>query len=103
MLETLETVVADVGDEAHVRPPLRRRAVLRISGDLTVSWTDGRVETVAERVAGSSGKAYWGASHELLIADFYRTLPDPEPFWISPAEATRVLRLVEKTYEEGAA
>jgi predicted dehydrogenase len=74
-------------------------AVLLIRGDLTVTYLDGRTETVAERrVETPLGKAYWGASHDLLIADFYRTLGRPQPFWIDPREATRSLRLIDRIY-----
>jgi hypothetical protein len=76
------------------------RAVLLIRDGLTVSYADGRTETVAERRAGSGGRAYWGASHELLIADFYRTLADPEPFWISPRAGARSLRLIHEIYRQ---
>ena len=76
------------------------RAVLLIRGDLTVSYADGRTETVPERRASTGGRSYWGVSHELLIADFYRTLPDPEPFWIDPQEGTRSLRLVHEIYRQ---
>lgn len=75
------------------------RAVLRIQGDLTVTHLDGRTETTAERrVATALGKPYWGASHDLLIADFYRALEQPGPFWIDPREATRSLRLIDRIY-----
>jgi UDP-N-acetyl-2-amino-2-deoxyglucuronate dehydrogenase len=80
------------------------KAVLLIRGDLTVTDADGRTEVVAEPVADTGGRSYWGASHELLIADFYRTLRDPEPFWISPAEGARALRLIDRLYRpEGTA
>jgi hypothetical protein len=65
-----------------------------------VRYTDGRTETVAERRAGSAGRSYWGASHELLIADFYRTAAAPEPFWIGPREGARSLRLVHEIYRQ---
>jgi predicted dehydrogenase len=78
------------------------RAVLHIRGDLTVSHADGRVETVAEPVVSTGGRAYWGASHELLIADFYRTLPGPDPFWISPQEGARSLRVIDRIYRRTA-
>jgi len=75
------------------------RAALLIRGDLTVSHADGRIETVAEPVAGAGGRAYWGASHELIIADFYASLTDPEPFWIGPREGARSLRLIHRLYQ----
>jgi predicted dehydrogenase len=76
------------------------RATLLIRGDLTVSHADGRTEVVAELPASGGGRSYWGASHELLIADFYRTLADPEPFWIGPGEGARSLRLVDRIYRQ---
>jgi len=75
------------------------RAALLIRGDLTVSHADGRIETVVEPVASTGGRAYWGASHELLIADFYAALTDPEPFWIGPREGSRSLRLIHQLYQ----
>ncbi len=76
------------------------RATLRIRGDLTVTHADGRVDVVADQPVATAGRAYWGASHQLLIADFYRRLRDPEPFWISPAEGVRSLRLIEDIYRQ---
>ncbi|CAA9333483.1 MAG: putative lipopolysaccharide biosynthesis protein [uncultured Friedmanniella sp.] len=73
-------------------------ATLRIRGDLTISWADGRVETVSERRASSGGRSYWGVSHELLIDDFYGKLGSPEPFWISPAEGLKVSRILHELY-----
>lgn len=72
-------------------------ATLLIRDGLTITHRDGRVEHVAERRA-TGGKSYWGASHELLIADFYRTLHDPAPFWIGPAEGASSLRLIDQLY-----
>jgi predicted dehydrogenase len=92
--------LANVTDSPVTVEIVTERAVLLIRGDLTVSYANGRVETVAERRATGGGRAYWGASHELLIADFYRRLPEPEPFWIGPHEGTRSLRLVDRIYRQ---
>jgi UDP-N-acetyl-2-amino-2-deoxyglucuronate dehydrogenase len=95
----LFATVTNVTDTPVTLEIVTERAVLLIRGDLTVTYLDdGRTETVAERVVDTGGKAYWGASHELLIADFYRTLDQPEPFWIDPQEGTRSLRLVDRIY-----
>jgi UDP-N-acetyl-2-amino-2-deoxyglucuronate dehydrogenase len=91
--------VTNVTDAPVTLEIVTERAVLLIRGDLTVTYLDdGRTETVAERVVDTGGKAYWGASHDLLIADFYRTLDHPQPFWIDPEEGTRSLRLVDRIY-----
>ena len=73
-------------------------AMLRLRGDLTVTYSDGRSETVAERPIGSTGKDYWGGSHSLLVDDFYAQLANPEQFWISPAEAAKSLAIVQDLY-----
>jgi UDP-N-acetyl-2-amino-2-deoxyglucuronate dehydrogenase len=91
--------VGNVVDAPVTIEIVTERAVLLIRGDLTVSHADGRVETVAEPVAGTDGRAYWGASHHLLIADFYASLADPEPFWIGPREGARSLRLIHRLYQ----
>jgi UDP-N-acetyl-2-amino-2-deoxyglucuronate dehydrogenase len=92
--------VANVIDSPVTIEIVTERAVLTIRGDLTVTHADGRTETVAERRVSTGGRAYWGASHELLIADFYRTLNDPEPFWIGPQEGARSLRLIHQIYRQ---
>ncbi|NQD89978.1 Gfo/Idh/MocA family oxidoreductase, partial [Paenarthrobacter sp. CM16] len=65
------------------------KATLSLRGDLTVSYADGTVEVIQERVAETGGRSYWGVSHQLLIADFYATLGEPGQFWINPAEAAK--------------
>jgi UDP-N-acetyl-2-amino-2-deoxyglucuronate dehydrogenase len=90
--------VTNVTDSPVTIEVVTERAVLLIREDLTVSYVDGRTETVAERRVHTAGRAYWGASHDLLIADFYRTLDRPGAFWIDPREGARSLRLVERIY-----
>ena len=86
-----------LGPTRKLKVPKQAERTLR--NGLTVAWTDGRVHTFPERKAPSGGRAYWGVSHELLIRDFYARLNDPEPFWISPAEALKSLELLKRTYE----
>ena len=76
------------------------KATLSLRGELTISYTDGRVEVIAERQAPSGGRAYWGVSHEVLIRDFYTRLTDDEPFWISPREAAKSLQIVQDVYRQ---
>ncbi|MDP9696481.1 UNVERIFIED_ORG: putative dehydrogenase [Arthrobacter globiformis] len=76
------------------------KAVLSLRGDLTVTHSDGRVDLVPERTGGSGGRSYWGVSHELLISDFYARLDDADPFWISPAEAEKSLRIIKEIYRQ---
>ena len=76
-------------------------AELFLRRDLTVRYADGRVEVVEERKAASGGRAYWGVSHGLLIADFYARLDEPRPFWISPREAAKSLDILSRVYAGG--
>ncbi|WP_433872645.1 Gfo/Idh/MocA family protein [Saccharopolyspora sp. CA-218241] len=76
------------------------RGSLSLRGDLTTTHADGRVETVRERRAPSNGRAYWGASHEALIRDFHARLGEDEPFWISPREAMKSLRVLTDVYAQ---
>ncbi|SDX47793.1 Predicted dehydrogenase [Arthrobacter sp. cf158] len=76
------------------------KATLSLRGDLTITYADGSVEVVPERVAESGGRSYWGVSHELLIADFHASLGEPGPFWINPAEAGKSLAIVKDIYAQ---
>ena len=89
---------ANVVDSPVTLEIVTEKATLSVRGDLTVSFTDGHVEVVPERVVATSGRAYWGASHQLLIKDFYDRLADPDPFWISPREAAKTLRVIKELY-----
>jgi len=94
----LFATTANIVDSPVTVEIVAEQATLYLRGDLTISYADGRVEVVPERVARSGGRAYWGVSHELLIRDFYDRLDDPEPFWISPAEAVKSLAVIEQLY-----
>lgn len=76
------------------------KAVIRIWGDMVITYNDGRQETVNERKAPTTGRSYWGLSHEYLIRDFYEKLHDPEPFWIGPEEGRKSLEIIDQVYEQ---
>jgi predicted dehydrogenase len=96
----LFATAANVVDSPVTLEIVTERATLYVRSDLTISYADGRVESIPERVAVSGGRAYWGVSHELLIRDFYQRLADDEPFWISPAEAAKSLRVIGELYAQ---
>ncbi|MGD8201606.1 Gfo/Idh/MocA family protein [Ornithinimicrobium sp. W1679] len=75
-------------------------ATLSIRHDLSVTYADGRTVVVPERRAPSTGRSYWGVSHELLIEDFYDRRGEKEPFWLSPREAMKSLRIVQDVYRQ---
>jgi len=76
-------------------------ATLHLRGDLTITHDDGRIEVITERRTDGQGRDYWGASHQLLIADFYRAIEAGEPFWITPAEALKSQKIIDKIYRKG--
>ena len=76
------------------------KAVLSLRGELRVTFADGTVEITRERETAEGERAYWGVSHELLVQDFYARLRDPEPFWISPAEARKALGIIQDVYDQ---
>ncbi|WP_257158811.1 Gfo/Idh/MocA family protein [Corynebacterium cystitidis] len=75
------------------------KALVELRDGLTVTWKDGHVDHYEERKQETEGRSYWGVSHELLIRDFYERLADPEPFWISPAEAMASLGIAKAIYQ----
>ncbi len=77
------------------------RGVLRLEGDLRVTHADGTVEQLAPPDEGRTRRSYWGASHALLIADFYARLTEPEPFWIDARAALQSLAVVQAFYDHG--
>lgn len=76
------------------------KATLSLRGDLTVTYADGRVDVIQERVAETGGRSYWGVSHQLLITDFYATLGESGQFWINPAEAGKSLGIIKDIYAQ---
>ncbi|WP_369046237.1 Gfo/Idh/MocA family protein [Sinomonas sp. P10A9] len=73
-------------------------AELRLRGALSVQYADGRLDTVEEAGALPGERSYWGASHWLLVADFYRAVRSGERFWIGAEEASESLRLIKDVY-----
>lgn len=74
------------------------RGVLRLEGDLRAIRPDGSTEVLEAADVVATSRNYWGASHVRLIADFYDSLDDDEPFWIDAEEAFRSLDIVQSIY-----
>jgi UDP-N-acetyl-2-amino-2-deoxyglucuronate dehydrogenase len=68
--------------------------------DLTVAYDDGRVEVFHPATVPSGEKAYWGASHGLLIDDFYRHVRAGKHFWIDAPAALESLRVIQAVYDQ---
>lgn len=76
------------------------RGALSIRGALTVTRADGATAVVEERAVAEGARSYWGVSHELLIADFYRGLEAGIPFWIDGREALTSLEIIQSVYDQ---
>lgn len=76
------------------------RGSLRLRGDLTITRDSGEVDVVTERAAAVGARAYWGASHALLIHDFYRSLARSGSFWIDAEEAHKTLTTIQNLYDQ---
>jgi UDP-N-acetyl-2-amino-2-deoxyglucuronate dehydrogenase len=76
------------------------RAHVRLDTDLTVTHDDGRVDVVRPSAQITGAKAYWGASHGLLIEDFYRHVRAGKPFWIDADAGLETLRIIDAVYEQ---
>ena len=75
-------------------------ARLRLDADLTVIHDDGHVEIFRPTTFASGERAYWGASHELLIDDFYRHVRAGKHFWIDAPAALETLRVIQGVYDQ---
>jgi UDP-N-acetyl-2-amino-2-deoxyglucuronate dehydrogenase len=75
-------------------------ARVRLDTDLTVTHDDGRVEIFHPAIVASGERAYWGASHGLLIDDFYRHVRAGKRFWIDAQAALESLRVIEAAYDQ---
>ena len=94
------TTLAHVANAPVSLEIVAENATLTLCGNLTVAWADGRVETVEERALPTGERAYWGVSHELLIADFYEQLDANTAFWIDPAEARKSFDIIQDVYDQ---
>ena len=97
---TLFATLSNIVDAPVAIEIVAEHATLTLRGDLTVAWQDGRVEVVSERVHAPAERAYWGVSHERLIADFYAAVRRREPFWIDVAEASKSLAIIQDVYDQ---
>jgi UDP-N-acetyl-2-amino-2-deoxyglucuronate dehydrogenase len=78
-------------------------ATARLNTELTVTYADGRYETIARAPRLTGEKAHWGSSHGRLIDDFYRHVREGQPFWIDATEAMRALSVISSVYAQSTA
>ncbi len=74
------------------------KAVIRLEGDLTIKYCNGELEHFNDTNLETGEKSYWGASHNLLIKDFYRCVLSGEPFSIEGEEGIKALQMVKTIY-----
>jgi predicted dehydrogenase len=82
---------------------ITEQARLRLDTDLTVTHGDGRIEVFHAATVTSGERAYWGASHGVLIEDFYRHVRAGKRFWIDAPAALATLRVIQTAYQQAQA
>ncbi|GAB3807190.1 Gfo/Idh/MocA family oxidoreductase [Humibacter antri] len=97
---TFYATLSNVVNQPVTVDVIAENGALSLRGDLVATFADGAVETVREERTATGERAYWGSSHALLIHDFYESLSRPEPFWISPREARKTLRIIQSVYDQ---
>ena len=66
--------------------------------NLEVAYSDGTTEKICDDSVNRI-KSYWGTSHPAIIADFYDNINE-KPFWISPREAMKTLRIIKEVQRQ---
>lgn len=68
---------------------------------VSMTWKDGTKEhfSLASQPVAGGGKAYWGASHGLCIADFYQCIREGKPFRNDIPDVTDTVELMLALYE----
>jgi len=87
--------IADSSVEIEI---IGEAAVLKLSGDLTVTYSDGTTEQVSETDIRTGEKSYWGAGHAILIEDFYKCINEGKPFPIDGRQAITALKMIDAIY-----
>lgn len=76
------------------------KGCIRIEGDdLLIQGEGGRREQIHFAPAAHVGKDCWGASHLLLLRDFYHCIETGKPFALDYTQACRTLHLMLAIYE----
>jgi len=79
------------------------QGTLLLRRDCLYLWRDGNETLLCEpRSVLGEGKSYWGASHSLLIEDFYKHVREERPFWLNGSEGIKALQLVKDIYHSSA-
>ncbi len=68
--------------------------------EMTIHWTDGRVEDIHPAAAASAapGESYWGAFHEMQLRDCYAALRAGRKIPWSAQDARKTLEIVQGIY-----
>ena len=77
------------------------KGVLKTDAETLREKVDGEEKTIITQEL-SGEKSYWGATHEVLIRDFYDCVKENKPFWIDGASALPVLKMLKGVYASSA-
>ncbi|NLK87502.1 MAG: Gfo/Idh/MocA family oxidoreductase [Clostridiaceae bacterium] len=73
-------------------------AVIKLSGALTIQYSNGDTENVRDVHPKTGEKAYYGVGHISLIDDFYSSLAQGRPFPTDGRQGIEAVRLVRGLY-----
>ncbi len=74
-------------------------ATIKLCGELTINYGNGKVETINEIDKKTGYKSYWGCSHERLINDYYEKIINGDKFPISGEEAIKSIKIINSIYK----
>lgn len=66
--------------------------------EMTIHWTDGRVEDIHPAASAAPGESYWGAFHEMQLRDCYAALRAGRKIPWSAQDARKTLEIVQGIY-----
>lgn len=74
------------------------KAIINLRDDLTVTYKNGEIEKVNDKVKATGEKAYWGIGHSLLINDFYKKLLNGEEISVNCEEGIKAIQMFNAIY-----
>jgi predicted dehydrogenase len=75
------------------------KAIIKLDGDLTIQYSDGKTEVFTDDNIVTGEKSYWGYSHKLLMQDFYHCIQSGKKFALNGYQGIKALKIVNAIYK----
>jgi UDP-N-acetyl-2-amino-2-deoxyglucuronate dehydrogenase len=75
------------------------KAQIKLTGDLTINYNNGEVETISQIDVKTGKKAYWGSGHSIIINDYYMRLLNGKDIAVDGKQAIKTIKIIEAIYE----